>query len=292
MFRGVITGCTPDFKELVTWLINSKQNDDVLVVSDGRSEVARKQLRELFTAKLGDKFTELFIIYEMETTLHQDVRNPKRKLAFSNANVEILFVALPQKSDKCRQHLVPRDMFNKCGESTNFSRSYTGVPFRNLAEIPRLERDAKVQILGASAVGDFIKNRVQKEVAEKGHPLLWTEWKPVKLYSALLRDFQVATVVDMTPGSGAACLAALYSDIFYIGFGHNEAHRDWMKDILQRMFLAMVVNKDVAADPELVKNVAKYLQRSADAANLMLPKSGLAVGDSFTGANDSDAEEN
>ena len=127
MFRGVITGCTPDFKELVTWLINSKQNDDVLVVSDGRSEVARKQLRELFTTALDDSFTELWIIYDMETSLHQDVRNPKRKLAWSGSNMEILFLALPQKS-KCRQTLVSRDSFNKCGDSTNFSRSYSGVP--------------------------------------------------------------------------------------------------------------------------------------------------------------------
>ena len=200
-------------------------------------------------------------------------------------------MALPQKS-KCRQSLVSRDVFNKCGESTNFSRSYSGVPFRNLAEIPRLTSEAKRRILGASAVGEFPKVRVQKEVTEKGHPLLWGEWKPVTLYSSLLRDLQVANVVDMTPGSGAACLAALYSDIFYIGFGHNEAHRDWMQDILQRMFLAMVLNKDVVADPELVKNAVKYLQRSADVGNLMLSKSGSAFGDSFTGANDSDVEDN
>ena len=120
---------------------------------------------------------------------------------------------------------------------------------------------------------------------------MWGEWKPVSLFRQLFHNLQAETVVDLTPGSGAACLAAIYSDIFYIGFGHNEAHRDWMKDILQRMFLAMVVNKDVVADPDLVKNVAKYLQRSADAAKLMLPKSGSAVGDSFTGENDSDADD-
>ena len=58
--------------------------------------------------------------------------------------MEILFLALPPKS-KCRQPLVSRDVFNKCGESTNFSRSYSGVPFRNLAEIPRLTSEAKGQ---------------------------------------------------------------------------------------------------------------------------------------------------
>ena len=61
--------------------------------------------------------------------------------------------------------------------------------------------------------------------------------------------------MDLTPGSGAACLAALYCDLFYIGFGHNEAHRDWIQDLIKRMFVAMVLNKTVVADADLVKNV-------------------------------------
>ena len=127
----------------------------------------------------------------MELTLHKDVRNPKRKIAWSGANMEVLFVMKQRKSRKQRG-LVARDMFTNCGESTNFSRSYTGVPYRNLVEIPRLTADAKQKITGVSAVGDFQKMRVTKEVIEKGHPLLWSEWKPVTLYSTLFRDFQVA----------------------------------------------------------------------------------------------------
>ena len=57
------------------------------------------------------------------------------------------------------------------------------------------------------------------------------------------------------------------------------------------MFVAMVLNKSVVAEADLVKNVGVYLQRSAEAAKLMLPKSGAAFGDSFTGENDSDAED-
>ena len=55
------------------------------------------------------------------------------------------------------------------------------------------------------------------------------------------------------------------------------------------MFVAMVLNKDVAADAEFVKHVGIYLQRSAEAAKLMLPKSGLAIVDSSTGDDDSGA---
>ena len=275
---------------MVKWLVTAKQNQDVVVVADGRSEVARKQIRELLTNLVGDDFLELWVVYNMETTLHKDVRNPKRKTAWSGANMEVLFVIKQKKSRKQRS-LVARDMFTNCGESTNFSRSYTGVPYRNLVEIPRLTADAKQKITGVSAVGDIQRLRVTKEVNEKGHPLLWSEWKPVTLYSTLYRDFQVADVVDLTPGSGAACLAALYSSIPYIGLCSSQGHQKWLQDLLQRMFVAMVMIRKVSAEPDLVKNITTYLERAATEAKLMLPRDGSAVGDSFTGDDDSDVED-
>ena len=57
------------------------------------------------------------------------------------------------------------------------------------------------------------------------------------------------------------------------------------------MFVSMVISKDVVADADLVKNVSTYLNRSAEAAKLMLPKLAAAACDSFTGDDDSDAEE-
>ena len=92
----------------------------------------------------------------------------------------------------------------------------------------------------------------------------------------------MADVVDLTPGSGAACLAALYSSIPYIGLCSSQGHQKWLQDLLQRMFVAMVMTKQVRAEPELVKNITTYLQRTAEAAKLMLPRDGSAVGDSFT----------
>ena len=120
---------------------------------------------------------------------------------------------------------------------------------------------------------------------------MWGEWKPVTLFSTLIRDFQIGDVVDMTPGSGAACLASLYSNATYTGIAHNEKHEAWLRDLLQRMFVSMVISNDVVADAELVKNVSTYLNRSAEAARLMLPKFTAAVADSFTGDDDSDADD-
>ena len=111
------------------------------------------------------------------------------------------------------------------------------------------------------------------------------------LFSTLIRDFQIGDVVDMTPGSGAACLASLYSKVPYMGIAHNERHEAWLRDLLQRMFVSMVISNDVEADAELVKSVSTYLNRSAEAARVMLPKFVDAVVDSITGDDDSDGDE-
>ena len=290
-FRGILPSCSSFFKDLVKVLLGAGQRDDIVIVSDGRSESIRRDVRALFMAQLAeDEFIELWVIYDLETSMRQDVRNPKRKLAWSSHNMEVLFVKLPRKA-KGQRKLVSRDLFTKCGESTNFSRSYTGVPFRNIAEIPRLTDEAKQNILGDAAVGASGRERVDKEVAERGHPLMWGEWKPVGLFSTIIRDFEVANVVDITPGSGAACLASLYSKVPYSGIAFNEKHETWLMDLLQKMFISMVISNDVVADADLVKNASTYLNRSAQAAKVMLPKFSASICDSLTGDDDSDADE-
>ena len=134
---------------------------------------------------------------------------------------------------------------------------------------------------------------MQKEVKENGHPLFWGEWKPVSLYSTWINDFAVTDIVDMTPGSGAACLAAIYASAQYTAFCHNSTHQKWLQDLISRMFVAIVLDGSVKAEAELVKHVQTYLQRAAEAARGMLPKktSALAFGDSFVGDNDSADEE-
>ena len=283
-FRGIPPYCGSYFKETVKLLLVLAEDDDVVIVSDGRSDVIQGELRSIFRTMAGpDDFVELWVIYDQHG---KDVRNPKRKLPWSSQNMESLFVKLP----KNRHKLVSRGLFNNCGESTNCSRSFTGVPFRNLAEIPRLTPNAKTLILGKAAVGACDDDRVVKEVLERGHPLFWGEWKPVTLYSTLIHDFQIDHVVDLTPGSGAACLASLYSKVLYTGIAFNEKHEEWLRHLLRRMFVAMVMSNHVVADAGLVQNVTTYLNYSPEVAKCMLPKFAAAFGDSFTGVDDSDGE--
>ena len=121
--------------------------------------------------------------------------------------------------------------------------------------------------------------------------MFWGEWKPVQLYSTLYRDLHVSDVVDVTPGSGAACVAALYNSIPYYGFSINEKHRKWFLDHIQKAFLALVYSKDVAVDKGVFDNVKKYLQRSAEAAKHLLPSNTALNHDCVAGEDDSEDDE-
>ncbi len=119
------------------------------------------------------------------------------------------------------------------------------------------------------------------------------EWKPVGLYSSLIRDFNAGKVVDLTPWSGAAFVAALYNRVPYTGICHSQAAETWLWSWIQRAFLALVANKDVAAEETLLAHIQSYLHRAAEAAKSALPPKGSksAVGDAYTGNNDSGDED-
>ena len=145
--------------------------------------------------------------------------------------------------------------------------------------------------MGPAAVGAFNKGRVEAEVETRGHPPFWGEWKPVPLYPTLIRDLGVANVIDATPGSGAAALGALYAQVLYGGIAFNQRHLTWLEDLLQRAFVAMVLDKTVAADPALVGRVGQYLERAAQQARVLLPGKKPNMADCASAEDDSDSED-
>ena len=111
------------------------------------------------------------------------------------------------------------------------------------------------------------------------------------LFSTLIRDLEVTQVVDFTLGSAAACHASLYSKCHYTGIAHNDGHEAWLKDLLNRMFVPLVIDTDVVADDHLVNDASTNLKRSAAAAKKMLQKLKRTFVDRFTGDDDSDADD-
>jgi len=291
-----------EFRDCVKWAAVAKQAKDVLCVADGRNEKARKAIREVLSSSaVSDSVIEVWVIYEVEGNLATDVRNPKRKRPWSGANMEVLFVALPKPSTRAKGKLIPRESFcTGGGEVTNFCRTYTRVPFRNLHEIPRVDSDQKQRMFGDVPVQALPRDRMQKEVEAHGHPMFWAEWKPIALYSAFFRDWCVNEVVDLTPGSGAAAVGALYSNnVKYLGVAWNEAHMKWLQKILQMTFVSLLHTKaikkkeldhDVA---DVQQQIQDRLKRTAELAAKWLPQNQgpSAVGNCFQGDDDSDVDD-
>ena len=103
------------------------------------------------------------------------------------------------------------------------------------------------------------------------------------------REFKKEEIIDFTVGSGAAAIAARYAGLKYRGFAENDAHRQWLVHLFERIFAAMVLKKIVPAEVQLVSGVETYLRRTADAAAYMLPKAKVDFdfGDAFSGDDDS-----
>ena len=138
---------------------------------------------------------------------------------------------------------------------------------------------------------------MQKEVDAHGHPMFWAEWKPIALHGAFFRDWNVHEVVDLTPGSGAAAVGALYNaNVKYLGIAWNEAHQKWLQKILQTMFVGLLHTKAIKKnDPEVAdvhSQIELRLKRTAEMGLKWLPQGQpSALGDCIRGDDDSDIDD-
>ena len=117
------------------------------------------------------------------------------------------------------------------------------------------------------------------------------EWKPIQLFTTILSDVGATDVADFTTGTGAAYVAAKFLDLPYKGFCHNEAHKEWLHSLMQRLLLALMADKKVAVEDEVLKNVQTHLQRAAEGARKLLPQDSSAIGDCLAGDDDSEEGE-
>ena len=53
MFRSIVAACSEGFTEIVKFLTTAMDKTDVFVIADGRSEVARTEIRELLASLVG-----------------------------------------------------------------------------------------------------------------------------------------------------------------------------------------------------------------------------------------------
>ena len=264
---------TDRMKRVLEFIVQKRSKDDLILLFDGRSKACRRVFEaaeEKLAASGAHSITECWIVYKTPSKF-QDPRTPARQSSFVSNNREVVLGCLPRRGTS---KVVQRAEFNTCGETSTASTTYTGVPMRTYGELPRMDYDTKVSILGSGASGAVARPRVQKDIEDKGHPFSHCETKPLNLWQRICEHHDVTHIVDFCPGSGALAIAAS-GTIEYEGIACNDVHRQWLDATLDRcvMYLAGQ-NKDLArrlgGDDDFIAKVEKYLGGTMMEARRML----------------------
>ena len=190
-----------------------------------------------------------------------DIRFPSRKVYGGLSNVEAVVGELPVS--RVRMKTRDCDNYSACGETSTHTRSYSGLPWRSLASLPRIALNVKEQLTGVGA--PTYDDVVHKETKSKGPPRFWRETLDVEWFIAFFKDLHVTHVFDVTPGSGAAACAAAILDISYEGVAMSAKHASWVDNIMGKAIFAAVRLREThqaEADPEaeLRENVIEYFK--------------------------------
>ena len=182
---GLSDTIAPDadrMRRTIDFMLQKRRNDDVVMIFDGRSKQCRKVIEsfeDALAASGAYGVIEVWLVY-VQPSKYQDPRVPGRNVNFAANNKEIALVALPKlKGARSKDKVLHRSEFNKCGETSTASSSYTGIQMRHFGEFPRMGFDTKVGILGSTATGVTSKAlRLEIDINERGLPFSWAESKP------------------------------------------------------------------------------------------------------------------
>ena len=125
----------------------------------------------------------------------KDPRAPGRSINFASNNKEAALFSWPMGHTK-KSKIMHRAEFNTCGEVSTTSTTYTGIAMRRFGELPRMDHDTKLNILGSAASGAATSKRLQADIDEKGHPFSWSESKPLPLWQRMCEHHSLTHIVD------------------------------------------------------------------------------------------------
>ena len=266
---------TERMKRTISFMLQKRGKDDVVMLFDGRSRHCRKvmeQFEDDLTASGACGVTEVWFVY-VQPSKTKDPRAPGRSVSFASNNKEAALFSWPARN-KTKAKVIHRCEFNTCGEVSTSSTTYTGIPMRRLGELPRMEYETKSSILGSSASGGASGKRLQADIEEKGHPFSWAEAKPLQLWQRMCEHHGLTHIVDFTPGSAALAVAASGA-MQYEGIAISEEHQKWMDSVLDRCIMYMVgQDKNVAAklggDADFTAKVEKFFAGTMQEARRFL----------------------
>ena len=97
------------------------------------------------------------------------------------------------------------------------------MEFRSSYELPLLSLTEKAQVLGSAASAAPPEDWTDR-FGDNAVPLFWQESKPISFFNAILDEYKVTAVFDVTAGSGAFMEASLTRGVVYHGLCLNKEH--------------------------------------------------------------------
>ena len=103
---------------------------------------------------------------------------------------------------------------------------------RSFQDLLKITAKDKADITGVAA--PTWPEEISSIVERKGEPLFWQELKRVKVFMNLYQDFRAQKIFDLTPGTGAAAVAALALGLHYDGCAMNDPHATMLNGLLDK----------------------------------------------------------
>ena len=213
---------------VLQWMKRQNGPCDVLLSFDGRNGSNRKAMGEILDS--SRHMCELWIVYEPTKRLGQRASwaSDTREVAWLSLPVPRTSIPTKERADDAKQWA-----------ADTHTSSYTRVPQAPWESLPLISKADKQRVLGAEP------EQPPDKIFDggRGMPLYWQERKPVEFWKDILHCLDARTVIDMSPGSGAAGRACLRLGIQYTAACRSAAHSSWLANVLDRQSCELIVTK-------------------------------------------------
>ena len=243
-----------DVDAVLEWMSKLGGEGDFTLCCDGRIRSMRRYIEEKMEA--GGKSTEeIFIFYASEDGAGGN------KIFMGARMHEVAYVRLP--CQRQRMPVQPRsDPFLPKGAGSTHCPTFVNVALPAVTSLPRISAVDKATMLGSNgAEAPTTGAACPSKWDLGGVPLFWRESKTTELWKAVLDLFNIKTIVDLTPGSGALAVAAMSRGLKYTGFVEEPKHLAWLQNILDTAALRYIAKKgEVLYNEELAELITQHYQ--------------------------------
>ena len=132
------------------------------------------------------------------------------------------------------------DSFLPKGADSTHCATFANVLLPSVTALPRISAVEKATVFPTP--GD-VPSPSPSKWDFGGAPVFWRESKTAELWKANFDLFNVKTIVDFTPGSGALAVAAMSRGLKYTGFVEGAKHLAWLQNILDTAALRYIAKQ-------------------------------------------------